>query len=64
MVVQGVWWRWGQHSRQGRILQTVPRCQEINTPSILSAGAGALIPAGWQELLLGRWEGLGTAKCH
>lgn len=53
-MVQGVWWRWGEHSRQGSILQAVPKSQEINTPSTLSAGAGALIHAGWQELLLGK----------
>lgn len=52
-MVQGVWWRLGQHSRQGRILQSDPRSQEINTASILSAGAGALSRAGWHELLLG-----------
>lgn len=55
-MVQGVWWVWGEHSKQDNVLQAVPKSEEINIPSVLAAGYGVLTPAGQQEPLLGRWK--------
>lgn len=46
------------HSKQDNVLQLVPKYHEINIPSVLAAGDGALTP------LLGRWEAGQREDCR